>query len=109
MNQHSKWLLAGIALSATNPLLAQEAAPPSADEIEEVVVTGFRAALATGIETKRESFVQIDQINADDVADFPDSNLAEAIQRLPGVSIDRENGEGKRITIRGLGGDFTTT
>lgn len=49
----------------------------------------------------------VDVINAEDIADFPDANLAESLQRLPGVSIDRENGEGRKITVRGLGSDFT--
>ena len=49
----------------------------------------------------------VDAINAEDIANFPDANLAESIQRLPGVSINRENGEGKDITVRGLGSDFT--
>ncbi|HWT50637.1 MAG TPA: TonB-dependent receptor, partial [Caulobacter sp.] len=49
----------------------------------------------------------VDAINAEDIADFPDANLAESLQRLPGVSIDRDNGEGRTITVRGLGSDFT--
>src|SRR5262245_49373155 len=49
----------------------------------------------------------LDAINAEDIANFPDANLAESIQRLPGVSINRENGEGRDITVRGLGSDFT--
>jgi TonB-dependent receptor len=49
----------------------------------------------------------MDAINAEDIADFPDANLAEALQRLPGVALDRDNGEGRGITVRGLGSDFT--
>ena len=82
--------------------------PPSADE-GEITVTGFRGALQTALRAKRNSDVQIDEINAEDIADFPDSNLAESLQRLPGVSIDRDNGEGRSITVRGLGGDFNRT
>jgi TonB-dependent receptor len=82
--------------------------PPSADE-EGIVVTGFRGALQTSLRAKRNSDLQIDEINAEDIADFPDSNLAESLQRLPGVSIDRDNGEGRSITVRGLGGDFNRT
>ena len=48
----------------------------------------------------------VDSIVAEDIADFPDLNLAESIQRIPGVSINRMNGEGRQITVRGLGGDF---
>ena len=49
----------------------------------------------------------MDAINAEDIADFPDANLAESLQRLPGVALDRDNGEGRSITVRGLGSDFT--
>ncbi|MGN6819538.1 MAG: TonB-dependent receptor [Sphingomonas sp.] len=76
---------------------------------KEIVVTGFRNSIASALNDKRNSDVQIDEINAQDIADFPDSNLAESLQRLPGVSIDRDNGEGRGITVRGLGGDFNRT
>ena len=49
----------------------------------------------------------VDAIVAEDIADFPDLNLAESLQRIPGIAIDRQAGEGRRITVRGLGGDFT--
>jgi len=78
------------------------------DSIEEVVVTGFRASLADALDAKRQSVEMVDVINAEDIAKFPDANLAESLQRLPGVSIDRDNGEGRTITVRGLGPDFTT-
>ncbi|MBB4839702.1 TonB-dependent receptor [Sphingomonas kyeonggiensis] len=71
-----------------------------------IVVTGFRASLANSVNIKRNSNQIVDAITAEDIADFPDANLAESIQRLPGVSIDRDNGEGRTITVRGLGGDF---
>ncbi len=91
---------------------AQEAAQASGQSVEntaveEVVVTGYRAALQSAISIKRNANVMVDAINAEDIADFPDANLAESLQRLPGVSIDRENGEGRTITVRGLGSDFT--
>jgi len=74
-----------------------------------IVVTGFRAVLRNAINEKRDAIVQVDAITAEDIADFPDSNLAESLQRLPGVSIDRDNGDGRGITVRGLGGDFNRT
>lgn len=80
-------------------------AQPPADT-SDVVVTGFRASLENALNQKRRSNQIIDAITAEDIADFPDANLAESIQRLPGVSIDRDNGEGRSVTIRGLGGDF---
>jgi TonB-dependent receptor len=74
--------------------------------IEEIVVTGFRGSLRESLAVKRNEAAFVDAINAEDIADFPDLNLAESIQRVPGVSIDRVNGEGRRITIRGLPADF---
>lgn len=85
---------------------AQEQAQQPASSEEEVVVTGFRASLQNALNLKRNSNQIVDAITAEDIADFPDANLAESIQRLPGVSIDRDNGEGRSITVRGLGGDF---
>ncbi|HEX8580638.1 MAG TPA: TonB-dependent receptor [Allosphingosinicella sp.] len=93
--------------------VAEEAAPTgdaaASDPNEEIVVTGFRASLQNALSQKRRSDQIIDAITAEDIADFPDANLAESIQRLPGVSIDRDNGEGRSVTIRGLGGDFQMT
>ena len=78
----------------------------SQTEGQTIVVTGFRASLANSVNIKKNSNQIVDAITAEDIADFPDANLAESIQRLPGVSIDRDNGEGRTITVRGLGGDF---
>ncbi|WP_264942070.1 TonB-dependent receptor domain-containing protein [Sphingomonas caeni] len=74
-----------------------------------IVVRGYRGSLRNSINQKRNSDVQVDAITAEDIGDFPDANLAESLQRLPGVSIDRDNGEGRGITVRGLGGDFNRT
>ena len=79
---------------------------PDATDGDEIVVTGFRASLQNALNIKRRSNQIVDAITAEDIADFPDANLAESIQRLPGISIDRDNGEGRSITVRGLGGDF---
>ncbi|KQV62625.1 MULTISPECIES: TonB-dependent receptor [unclassified Caulobacter] len=94
---------AGAASAQTAPAAA--AAP--ADEVEAVVVTGFRASLANALDVKRRENDLVDVIKAQDIADFPDLNLAESLQRVPGVSIDRDGGEGRTITVRGLGPDFT--
>ncbi len=72
-----------------------------------VVVTGYRKSLQTSLSQKRRSGVMLDAITADDIASFPEANLAESLQRIPGISIDRDNGEGRQISVRGLGGDFT--
>jgi TonB-dependent receptor len=89
------------------PAPAAEPAPAEDATVDAIVVTGYRAAVQSALNLKRNSNTMVDAINADDIADFPDANLAESLQRLPGVSIDRENGEGRTITVRGLGSDFT--
>ncbi|KHL24958.1 hypothetical protein PK98_13985 [Croceibacterium mercuriale] len=82
--------------------------PSIADEgAGEIVVTGFRGSLARALEIKRESNAVVDSIVAEDIAKFPDNNLAESIQRVPGVTITRDGGEGRNISVRGLGPDFT--
>ncbi len=73
---------------------------------EEVIVTGIRASLERSMDIKREAKGVVDAISAEDIGKFPDSNLAESLQRITGVSIDRRNGEGSRITVRGFGPDF---
>jgi iron complex outermembrane recepter protein len=78
-----------------------------ANSLEEVVVTGYRKSLSTALDTKRDSIAAVDQIVADDIASFPELNLAESIQRIPGVAITRDAGEGRQISVRGLGPQFT--
>lgn len=84
-------------------------AQDSEDAVEEIVVTGFRSSLRTSLNQKRNSTGVVDVIVAEDIADFPDLNLAEALQRIPGVAITRAGGEGRQVTVRGLGPAFTTT
>lgn len=76
-------------------------------EVDTIVVTGFRASLGSALNAKRRANGVVDVIKAEDMADFPDANLAESIQRVPGVSIARDAGEGRQITVRGLGPQFT--
>jgi len=73
----------------------------------ELVVTGFRAALAGALSKKKEESGVVDVIKAEDIGKFPDSNLAESLQRIPGIAIIREGGEGRSISVRGLNPDFT--
>jgi iron complex outermembrane receptor protein len=97
-----------LSVAASSMLASAAVAQESSAKLDEVVVTGYRAAAIDALEAKRDAIEMVDVINAEDIAKFPDSNLAESLQRLPGVSIDRDNGEGRSITVRGLGGDFTT-
>ncbi|MEH0199135.1 TonB-dependent receptor [Caulobacter sp. CCNWLY153] len=92
-------------LSADAPIAT--AANPDEAEVEAIVVQGFRKSLGVAREMKRDSSIVADVIVAEDMAKFPDLNLAESLQRLPGVAINREAGEGRRVSLRGLGPDFT--
>src|SRR3569623_1330262 len=71
------------------------------------VVESYRDSLERAIELKRAATGQVDVIMAEDIGKFPDLNLAESLQRVPGVSIARDAGEGRNISVRGLGADFT--
>lgn len=75
------------------------------DAVEEVTVTGIRASLDKSADVKRNSAGVVDSINSEDMGKFPDTNLAESLQRITGVSISRANGEGSEVTVRGFGGD----
>ena len=83
------------------------ASPTPVAEAEEIVVSGFRASLGAALDLKRDSVSSVDAIVAEDIAKFPDQNLAESLQRIPGISIQRDGGEGRSITVRGLGSQFT--
>ena len=83
--------------------------PQDESQVDEIVVTGFRGSLRQALNIKRNETGIVDVIVAEDIADFPDLNLAEAIQRIPGVAIDRDAGEGRSLTVRGLSSDFTRT
>ncbi|WP_374469991.1 TonB-dependent receptor [Phenylobacterium sp.] len=82
------------------------AGPVAAQEVEEVVVTGIRASIEQALDIKRSNSGVVDAIAAEDIGKFPDTNLAESLQRIPGVAIDRTNGEGSQVTVRGFGGGF---
>src|SRR5580704_8775290 len=108
-------LLALIAYSSAN---AQQAAttpsptaasPSSAPELTEVIVTGFRASLQTALDEKRKSDLPIESVAPEDIGKMPDRDVAESLQRLPGVQIDRgPTGEGTAVLIDGLRQNLTT-
>lgn len=85
---------------------AQTAAAPAPNTLEEVVITGIRASLTSSENLKRNATGFVDGIVAEDIGKFPDTNLAESMQRITGVSIDRANGEGSKISVRGIGADW---
>jgi TonB-dependent receptor len=99
------------ALLLASPAFAQTTPPTSNSDVstvEEVVVTGTRASLSKALDIKRKTIGVVDSIAAEDIGKFPDQNVAESLQRITGVSIDRSGGEGKFITVRGFGPEFNT-
>ena len=109
-------LTSALLLALAGPGWAQEAAekdaPPAAaagteaTDLDAVVVTGIRGSLTSSMNLKRDAQGIVDGIVAEDIGKFPDTNLAESLQRISGVSIDRSLGEGSRVTVRGVGPDF---
>ncbi|MGR3979522.1 TonB-dependent receptor [Pseudoalteromonas sp. 1181_04] len=75
-------------------------------ELEVIQVTGFKGSIKESTQLKRYSSGVVDAISAEDIGKFPDTNLAESLQRITGVSIDRSNGEGSKVTVRGFGPDY---
>lgn len=78
------------------------------EDVEVINVTGIRGSLQRSIATKRDTIAISDTISAEDIGKFPDSNVAESLQRITGVAIDRSGGEGQFITVRGFGPEFNT-
>jgi len=103
-------ILAAISTSVIvgSSAFAQDTDDKKVEEVEVIEVTGIRANLTSSILAKRESKTIVDTISAEDIGKFPDANVAEALQRITGVSIDRSGGEGRFVSIRGLGPNFNT-
>ena len=97
---------------ATGGVMALAAVLPittlAGEALEEVVVTGIRGSLSESAEIKHAANLILDSITSEDLGKFPDSNVAESLQRIPGVSIDRSGGEGRFVTVRGFGPEFNT-
>jgi TonB-dependent receptor len=111
-------ILPAVAMAQTDPQAATPQADPApasaapqsdpADQAAgpDIVITGVRASLERSIAIKRNSNGVVDAISAEDIGKFPNTNLAESLQRIPGVSIDRVNGEGSTVTVRGFGAQY---
>jgi TonB-dependent receptor len=101
-----------IALSAPQAAIAQtqptpgDTAAATPPPVQDIVITGIRGSLKRSMDIKRNSQGVVDAISAEEMGKFPDTNLAESLQRITGVSIDRSNGEGSFVTVRGFGPDF---
>ena len=112
-------LLAGTAhAQSTDPNQPPTNAPPSGDvqvppsdtgSADEIVITGIRGSAAASIRAKRASSVISDVLTAEDIGKFPDKNVAEALQRIPGVVINHTFGEGERVSVRGTDTNLTKT
>lgn len=96
---------AALALSATATQARQT--EPAVNQVEAVVVTGTRASLKSALELKKAQIGFLDAIFADDIAQFPEQNIAEALQRIPGVTINREQGQGSSVILRGFTPEYT--
>ncbi|NIK40777.1 TonB-dependent receptor [Xanthomonas arboricola] len=103
-------LALSIGLALSGHLAAQETTQAPAEpavDLDTVTVTGYRASVEKALDIKRGEAGVVDAIVAEDIGKFPDLNLAESLQRIPGVVITREAGEGRAISVRGLGPEFT--
>jgi iron complex outermembrane receptor protein len=102
MSKRSTTLIgAAVTLALFQQAAVAQTQTASGAEIEEVVVSGIRGSLRQAVETKRESSAIVDAISAEDMGKFPDKNAAESLSHVPGVNIDRQFGQGERVSIRG--------
>ncbi len=76
--------------------------------IEEIVTTGFRSSLRNSMMMKQNNESIVEAVSAEDIGKLPDQSIAEALARLPGLTVQRLNGRGQQLSVRGLGPDFTT-
>jgi len=101
-----------LAMMAATGAIAQEttraADAQSGDSLSAIVVTGIRTSITNARAIKRDSQGIVDAIAPEDIGKLPDTNLAESLQRITGVAIDRSGGEGEFITVRGFGPEFNT-
>ena len=104
-----------MAAPVANAAATQDQADPAADSgaspvpDSDIVVTGIRASLASSAKIKRQATLIVDSISAEDVGKLPDVSIADSLARLPGVTAQRLEGRDQRLSIRGLGPDFSTT
>jgi iron complex outermembrane receptor protein len=93
---------AGIAVDA-----AGAAATDAPDDLQEIVVTGMRASLEKSLDLKRDASVSLDSINAEELGRFPDADVADSLEHLPGITITRTTGgEGQKVSVRGFGPQY---
>jgi len=107
LKQHAaSWSLGAALLPfAITQALAQESAG-GASTLDTIQVTGVRSSLQKSQVIKQDFIGTVDAVSAEDVGKFPDQNVADALQRVPGISVDRSSGESRYITVRGFGPEF---
>ena len=126
-----RWFASGSTIALMAPGIAQaQTTPPPVDQTQQteekrpstanassaeapqntpgnaIVITGIRASLRQSMDIKKNAQGVVDAISAEEMGKFPDTNLAESLQRITGVSIDRSNGEGSFVTVRGFGPEY---
>ncbi len=110
VTQHLATGFAAVLLGSTVSIGTAIAESEEESEVmEEIVVTGIRGSMQQSLERKRNADHFVDAITAEDIGAFPDQNLAESLQRVSGVAIDRKSGEGAYVSVRGLGPQFVQT
>jgi len=105
--------LEALCIAAPRTVQAQSAPAAGAsasqdNNLEEIIVTGYRASLETALSNKRNSTLPIESVAPEDIGKMPDQNVAESLQRLPGIQIDRAGGQGTAVLIDGLRQNLTT-
>ena len=101
--------IVGVAAGAEESSTDAEEQIAADEQIEVVILTGIRGSMQQSLERKRLADHFVDAITAEDIGAFPDQNLAESLQRISGVAIDRKEGEGAFVSVRGLGPQFVQT
>ena len=99
----NKYLLSLLVILPASQVVFAQDTNEEVEEVEEVVVTGYKSSLKDAIDIKRKNVGVVDALTAEDLGKFPDGNLAEALSRLVGVTTERSNDEGTKVTVRGLG------
>lgn len=113
-NSLSTAIAVALATAAALPgiVLAQQATTqeaPAATDLDQVSVTGYRYSIEKSLDQKRNANAIVEVVTAEDVGKFPDKNVADALQRVPGVIVTRDGGEGKNVSVRGLSSELTLT
>ena len=108
MSGKHKFTVTPIAAAVSSALLIGTTGPAFAQEqgLEEITVTGIRGSLQNSMTIKRDTNGIVDAISNEDIGKFPDTNLAESLQRITGISIERRDGEGAQVTARGFGPQY---